>query len=143
MAMSMGGRKGGPTSDINMTPMIDILLVLIIIFMVITPMTPHGLSALVPQPPKDKKQQPQDNNRTVVVQVLDGGVVKINQTPVSWDQLGPELEDIYKTRAEKVLFVKADKDIEFQQVARAIDIAKGEDPSIQVGLLTPKIESGQ
>ncbi len=147
MAMNVGGGRSGPTSDINITPMIDIMLVLIIIFMVITPMTPHGLNALVPQPPK-KKEQPQDNSRTIVVQVLDGGgpagpIVKINQTQVSWDQLGPELENIYKTRAEKVMFVKGDKDIPFQDVARAIDIAMGEDPSIQVGLLTPKIEAGQ
>lgn len=147
MAMNVSGKKGGPTADINMTPMIDILLVLIIIFMVITPMTPHGLNALVPQPPKNKKAPPPDNNRTIVVQVLDGGagapIVKINQTQVTWDQLGPELENIYKTRAEKVMFVKADKDIEFSNVAKAIDIAIGEDPSIQVGLLTPKIEAGQ
>ncbi len=148
MAMTMGS-KGGPTSNINMTPMIDILLVLIIIFMVITPMTPHGLKALVPQKPKHKHKPPPVNNRTIVVQILDGAspglppVVKINQDTVSWSTLGPKLEDIYKTRAEKVMFVRADNNIEFADVARAIDIAMGEDPSIQVGLMTQTINGQQ
>ncbi len=148
MAMTMGG-KGGPQSNINMTPMIDILLVLIIIFMVITPMTPHGLKALVPQKPKHKHKPPPVNNRTIVVQILDGAspglppVVKINQDTVTWGTLGPRLEDIYKTRAEKVMFVRADNNIEFADVARAIDIAMGEDPSIQVGLMTQTINGQQ
>ncbi|MGH9490238.1 MAG: ExbD/TolR family protein [Terriglobales bacterium] len=147
MAMSVG-KKTGPTSDINITPLIDILLVLIIIFMVITPMTPHGLRALVPQKPKHHKTPPPINNRTIVVQVLDGPgggppIVKINQETVTWDTLGPDLENIYKTRAEKVMFVSADNNIEFQQVARAIDIAKGEDPAIQVGLMTQNLGGPQ
>ena len=70
MAMTTGGSKGGYSSDINVTPMIDILLVLLIIFMVIVPVTPKGLDALVPQPPKDPLKQKQDNERTIVVQVL-------------------------------------------------------------------------
>ncbi|MGH9533503.1 MAG: ExbD/TolR family protein [Terriglobales bacterium] len=144
MAMATG-KKSGPTSDINMTPMIDILLVLIIIFMVITPMTPHGLKALVPQKPKHHKTPPPVNNRAIVVRILDGPsavappVVKINEETVTWDTLGPDLENIYKTRAEKVMFVAADNNIEFRQVARAIDIAMGEDPSIQVGLITQSL----
>lgn len=146
MAMSVGGKKGGPTSDINITPLIDILLVLVIIFMVITPMTPHGLHALVPQKPKHQKTPPPVNNRTIIVSVLDGPaggppIVKINEETVTWDTLGPDLENIYKTRAEKVMFVNADNNIEFQNVARAIDIAKGEDPSIQVGLVTQNLNA--
>lgn len=141
MSMSVGGSKGGPSKDINITPLIDVMLVLIIIFMVIQPLHPSGLHALVPQPNKSK--QPKTSQRTIVVQVLDHGVIKINQTPVTWDTLGPELASIYKTRAEKVLFVKGDNDIPFALIAHVIDITKGVDPSITVGILTPKMEAGQ
>lgn len=143
MAMSVGNGKGGPSADINVTPLIDVLLVLIIIFMVITPLTPHGLNALVPQPPKHPEKPNPADNRTIVVQVLDGNVLKINETSETWDQLGVELGNIYKTRAEKVMFVKADDDIPFAQVARVIDITQGVDPSIKVGLMTKKIAAGQ
>ncbi len=143
MAMTVGGSKGGPSSDINVTPLIDVLLVLIIIFMVITPLKPHGLHTLVPQPNKHKTKTQPVNNATIVVQVLDGNQVKINETSVTWDTLGSQLNAIYKTRAEKVMFVRADNDIAFAQVARAIDIAKGVDPTIKVGLLTPKMIAGQ
>lgn len=143
MGMAVGGGGRGPSHDINVTPLIDVLLVLIIIFMVIQPLHPSGLNALVPQPNKDKQQKETPNDRTIVVQVLDGNVLKINDQSVTWDTLGPELAKIYATRAQKVLFVKADDDIEFANVARAIDITKGVDPTIKVGLLTAKMEAGQ
>jgi biopolymer transport protein TolR len=142
MAMAVGGSKGGPSHDINVTPLIDVLLVLIIIFMVIQPLHPSGLRALVPQP-NHQKQQPQPNDPTIVVQVLDHGVIKVNQTPVTWDTLGPELANIYKTRAQKVMFVKGDDDIPFALIAHVIDITKGVDPSIMVGILTPKMQAGK
>ncbi|MGH9488196.1 MAG: ExbD/TolR family protein [Terriglobales bacterium] len=141
MAMSVGGSKGGPAKDINITPLIDVMLVLIIIFMVIQPLHPSGLHALVPQPNHSK--QPKTSQRTIVVQVLDHGVVKINDTPVTWQTLAPSLAAIYKTRAEKVLFVKGDNDIPFALIAHVIDVTKGVDPSIMVGILTPKMQAGQ
>src|SRR6202789_2056382 len=101
MAMSMGG-GGGPKSDINMTPMIDILLVLIIIFMVITPLTPKGLDALVPQPaPPNANQQQQIEQKTIVVQILETGKLKINDEDATWDALGPRLTCLFKERADK------------------------------------------
>ena len=147
MAMAVGGSGSGPTADINVTPLIDVLLVLLIIFMVITPLTPKGLEALVPQPPKPNQPPPPPDSRTIVVQVIhlaSGGrpSLKINQDEVTWDTLGDRLTEIYKTRAEKIMFVKGDDDITFDNVAQVIDIAHSSGVD-KIGLVTAKIESGQ
>jgi len=141
MGISMGGAKGS-ISEPNVVPLIDVLLVLIIIFMVITPRTPTGLSTIVPQPTPPNQQQPPPDNRTIVVQVQTGGNVLINQDNVTWATLGTRLEDIFKERADKVAFVKGDDNVEFSQVARAIDIMRGSGID-HVGLITAKIEAGQ
>ena len=142
MAMAVGGSGRGPKADINMTPMIDVLLVLIIIFMVITPLTPHGLEALVPQPPPPNSKPNQSDLRTVVIVIEKDKSLKINQDPVEVANLGSRLEEIFKTRAERVVFVKGDPDLEFASVAQAIDIAHGAGID-KVGLMTPKTEAGQ
>ena len=142
MGMAVGGNKGA-MSEPNIVPLIDVLLVLIINFMVITPTTPKGRDALVPQPtPPNQKQDEALLAKTIVVQVTAGGKVMINQDQTSWDDLGPRLDEIFKTRAEKVAFVKGDDAVEFASVARAIDImrASGID---KVGLITAKVEAGQ
>ena len=124
MAMSVGG-SGGLKSDMNMTPMIDVLLVLIIIFMVITPLTPKGLEALVPQPPPPNQHQDESQQRTVVITINGDHSMLINAEPTNMDSLGPRLADIFKTRAERVVFVKGDPTLEYNWVAQAIDIAHG------------------
>jgi biopolymer transport protein TolR len=124
MAMSMGS-GGGPKSDINMTPMIDVLLVLIIIFMVITPLTPKGLEALIPQPPKPNEPVTPADERTIVVTINKDHSMLVNTEPIEEPALGKRLEDIFKTRAERIMFVKGDPDIEYKWVAEVIDIAHG------------------
>jgi len=139
--MSVGG-SGGPKADINMTPMIDVLLVLIIIFMVITPLTPKGLEALVPQPPPPDAKPNQSDQRTVVITIDANHNISINSETTDEARLGGRLEEIFKTRAERVVFVKGDPSLDFQYVARAIDIAHGAAID-KVGLMTAKVEAGQ
>jgi biopolymer transport protein ExbD len=145
MAFSTGG-GGGAMGEINVTPMIDILLVLLIIFMVIVPVTPKGLDALVPQPPKNPQQQQQPNDRTIVVQVLyrPGAApqYKINETEVQKSELQGKLTEIYANRAERVMFVKGDDNLDFRYVAEVIDIGKAANVD-HIGLMTPKILAGQ
>src|SRR5208283_3084993 len=129
--------------EINVTPMIDILLVLLIIFMVIVPVTPKGLDALVPQPPKDPQKQQQPNDRTIVVQVLyragESPTYKINEVDVSHGELLTKLTEIYANRAERVMFVKGDDDVNFASIADVIDIGRAANVD-HIGLMTPKIQ---
>ena len=134
MGMSVGENKGAAIAEMNVVPLIDILLVLLIIFMVITPLTPKGLETVLPRP-NDISDPKITSPLTVVVQVGQGGRLKINNENTDFDRLGPRMEQIFKDRAEKVAFVQGDNDVVFMDVARAIDILRGSGID-KVGLIT-------
>jgi biopolymer transport protein ExbD len=140
MGMDVGA-KGSSIATMNVVPLIDILLVLIIIFMVITPLTPKGLDVVIPQPKTDTPNQG-PIAKTIVVQVFDTGKLKINEEDATWDSLGVRLTDVFKERAEKVAFVKSEDNVRFLEVASAIDIMRSSGIE-KVGLITAKLEAGQ
>ncbi len=140
-----GGNTGGAVSDINVTPLIDVLLVLLIIFMVIVPVTPKGLDTLIPQPPKNKTQD-QPNDRTIVVQVQSNGAgapsYKINEQAFNKGDIESKLTEIFATRQEKVMFVDGDKDLDFAPIAEVIDF--GHQAGVDnIGIMTPRVKAGQ
>ncbi len=142
MGMTGGGGKG-QKSDINVTPYIDILLVLLIIFMVIQPTTQYDLEARVPnEPPEDIPENVVVKSDAIVVSVEEDGTLRINQDPVTLDQLGTRLFEIFRARANKNMFVQANADLPFGDVVRVIDVAKGAGVG-DIGLLTVSVGEEQ
>jgi len=137
MGMMVGGKRG-IVSEMNVVPLIDILLVLLVIFMII-PRDTKGLDALVPQPSTEKVLGPPPD--VVVIQVLADGTLKINQEPVTFDKLGPRLEEVFKQRASRIAFIRGDGPVEFGVVAKVIDVMHTSGIA-SVGLLTPDLDKG-
>jgi biopolymer transport protein TolR len=144
--MSMSGSNGTAhaVSEINVTPLIDVLLVLLIIFMVIVPVAPKGLDASIPQPAKNVSPNP--DQHTIVVEVRANGVgeptYKINETGFAKSDVEPRLAAIFATRREKVMFVQADASLEFSKVAEVVDMGHQADVE-SIGLITQRTASGR
>jgi biopolymer transport protein TolR len=143
MAMGLSSNSG-MKPEINVTPLIDVLLVLMIIFMMIQPDKKHGLEAQVPQPPTNNSVPTPERTVVLELRYQQGGPprIRINQTNSTWEELQARLADIYKSRAEKIMFVKGDDKLSFSDVAAVIDIAREADRDIRIGLITRDVANG-
>jgi biopolymer transport protein TolR len=137
MGISLGGSKLGPVSEMNVVPLIDILLVLLIIFMAVCPQIEYGLPADLPQ---QTVSEPLPQPGVVVVEVSGDGTLRINQNPVEWQDLQARLEEIFRMRARRVAFLRGDSALEFGVIARAMDVMRGSGITT-VGLMTPELEN--
>jgi biopolymer transport protein TolR len=129
----MRRRRSRPKSDINITPLIDVLLVLLVIFMVITPLESTGLQTNIPQ--SATTATPKQPDEALILVMGGSGSLRINQEELSLTALASRLQEIFRTRADRTLFVQADNELLFDDVARLIDIAVGAGAT-RVGLLT-------
>ena len=124
MAMSAGGGSKGLENEINVTPMIDVLLVLLIIFMAALPSMRKAIDIQLPDP-NPQQAPPNQQSNQIVLEVLPGGMYSINKEKVDKPGLGPRLKAIYDPRPEKIIFVKGDPSVKYQDVIEAMDIARG------------------
>jgi biopolymer transport protein ExbD len=131
----MGG-SGSRLAEINVVPLIDILLVLLIIFTVITPLVPRGLDVQVPQP---ASAEPPPGPEPLVVQLFEDGSLRIIQERVSWGNLEARLAEVFRARAEPVAFLRGDAGVGFADGVRAVDGMRRAGVQ-RVGLLTPRTE---
>jgi biopolymer transport protein ExbD len=136
MGMSVGGANRGIFVEMNVVPLIDVLLVLLVIFMII-PHKQKGLMADLPQPASQSVSD--RHSSAIVIQVLADGSLRINQESVDWDGLRSRLEQIFGARANRTAFVRGDGALEFQVIARVIDVMRAAGV-LSVGLMTPKLE---
>jgi biopolymer transport protein TolR len=135
MAMGSGNPSEGLQNEINVTPMIDVLLVLLIIFMMVIPMSRKALDLQLPDPTPDNTPQGPPPSQ-IVLEVLPGNTFRINSQPVSKNDLGRRLKEIYDPRPDKIIFVKGDPAVKYSDVITAMDVARG--AGVKVIAATPK-----
>ncbi|MFN0167503.1 MAG: ExbD/TolR family protein [Bryobacteraceae bacterium] len=136
MSMAVAGKSNGPRAEINVTPMIDVLLVLIIIFMVITPLVPKGLETVVPQQ-SNQQPDPEPAHQPVVVEVRSDRSIAINTQLTTLETLRQRLQEIFKSRGERVVFVSGAPELDFEAVATVVDAIRGAGID-RIALMTPQ-----
>jgi biopolymer transport protein TolR len=123
MSMSAGGGGGGLTNEINVTPMIDVLLVLLIIFMMVVPMARKAIDIQLPDP--NPAVAPANAvSQQIVLEVLPNGAFAVNKEPLNKDNMVKRLKEIYDNRPDKLIFVKGDPTVKYQDVIFAMDMAR-------------------
>jgi biopolymer transport protein ExbD len=133
--MGSGGSGGGLSSDINVTPMIDVLLVLLIIFMITLPLSRRTFQAQVPPEQKNQPRQKQQSSDQIVLELKADGSYAINTQIVPFEQLDAKFHELYDQRPAKLLFIKAAPNRKYGEIIRAMDVAKG--AGVQVIGFTP------
>lgn len=135
MAMSGGNPQSGLTNEINVTPMIDVLLVLLIIFMMVIPMSRKAIDLQLPDPTPDNTPQGPPPSQ-IVLEVLPGNTFKVNSQPIAKNDLAKRLKEIYDPRPDKIIFIKGDPTVKYSDVIYAMDVARG--AGVKVIGATPK-----
>lgn len=143
MSMAVGGGNDNTIADINVTPMVDIMLVLLIIFMVVTPMLQKGVSVDLAKTKNPREMREADRDDAVVVAVTRDAKIYLNADQIrSKDDLGPKIQDILASKVDKTVYIKSDRRAKYGEVVDVVDIVRAAGVDT-LGLLTSRIEGSQ